>query len=193
MSNVWFGAVFVPPREAFARAGGDRRALQPVRILPFARYPRYFFAERVETIRDSADFARKLASRRFRKRTAFVRRASLDPAPGRVLSVHETANTARIEVETAGRAFLVISVTPHKYWRIAIDGESVEPIVTNVGYQGVIVPTAGRHIIEMRYRNPLIGIGTAISVAALLVLAVMCWWSGGPFGRQLSAKAPHLH
>jgi hypothetical protein len=44
-------------------------------------------------------------------------------------------------------------------------------VSTNIGYQGVIVPTAGRHVIEMRYRNPLIIAGGAISIAALLALA----------------------
>ena len=45
-------------------------------------------------------------------------------------------------------------------------------MVTNIGYQGVEVP-AGRHIVEMRYRNPLISAGAAISAATLLALAIV--------------------
>ncbi|HEY0370871.1 MAG TPA: hypothetical protein VGD79_02660, partial [Thermoanaerobaculia bacterium] len=67
--------------------------------------------------------------------------------------------------------FLVISVTPHKYWTIAIDGREASAIVTNVGFQGVVVPAAGNHVVAMRYRNPLIAAGAAISAAALLALA----------------------
>jgi len=37
----------------------------------------------------------------------------------------------------------------------------------------VVVPDAGRHVVEMRYRNPLIAIGAAISLVALLALATV--------------------
>jgi hypothetical protein len=171
MSNVWYRAVFREPREAFAEARGDLRVLQPVGLLALPRYPRYFFAERLEPIADRADFVRKLGSGRFPKGTAFVRGASFAPGAGRVTRVRETVNSARIEAETAGRAFLVISVTPHKYWRITIDGREAQAVITNVGYQGVVVPSAGRHVIEMRYRNPLFVTGGAISLVTLLVLA----------------------
>jgi hypothetical protein len=36
----------------------------------------------------------------------------------------------------------------------------------------VAVP-AGRHLVEMRYRNPLIAIGAAISLAALAAVAFL--------------------
>jgi hypothetical protein len=173
MSNVWYRAVFRDPREAFAEAHGDRRLIQPVGILALEQYPRFYFADRVEPIADRKDFVRKLASGRFGKRTAFVRAVPFAPAPGRVLRASQTANTARIDVETRGRAFLVISITPHKYWRIAIDGRPAGAVVTNVGYQGVVIPDAGRHTVAMRYRNPLIAIGGAISIAALIGLALL--------------------
>jgi hypothetical protein len=173
MSNAWYRTRFRDPREAFAEARGDRRDVQPVVILPFAKYPRYFFANRVETIADRADFVRRLAKPTYVKGTALVVGPSFAPAAGRVLHVRETSNTARIEVETAGRAFLVISVTPHKYWSITIDGVETPPIATNIGYQGVVVPAAGNHVVEMRYRNPLFATGGAISVAALLALVLL--------------------
>jgi hypothetical protein len=173
MSNVWYRAVFRDPGEAFAQAHGDRRVMQPVGILALAKYPRFYFADRVEPIADRKDFVRKLASARFGKRTAFVRGASFAPAPGNVLGASQTANTARIDVETRGRAFLVISITPHKYWHVTIDGRPADAVVTNVGYQGVVIPEAGRHTVAMRYRNPLIAIGGAISIAALIALALL--------------------
>jgi uncharacterized membrane protein YfhO len=63
-----------------------------------------------------------------------------------------------------------MSVTPHKYWTITIDGRPTDAVVTNIGFQGVNVP-AGRHVVEMRYRNTLIPVAAAISAAALLALA----------------------
>jgi hypothetical protein len=172
MSNVWYRTAFNVPDEAFAAARGQLRDVQPVQLLPFQQYPRYSFAETVESIRGRDDFVRKLASGRFGKRTAFVSGAAFAPAAGRVQRVRETANTARVDVETAGRAFLVISVTPHKYWRVTVDGAEVPAMVTNIGYQGIVVPGAGRHVVEMRYRNPLVPAGAAISLVTLLALSL---------------------
>lgn len=105
-----------------------------------------------------------------------VRLIHLPPSPryslnaGSVRGVHETPNTARIEVEATARAFLYMSVTPHKYWQVTVDGQRVQPVVTNIAFQGVHVP-AGRHRVEMRYRNPLFAAGGAISLVTLLFLA----------------------
>lgn len=179
MSNVWYRAVFRVPAEAFGEARGDLRAVQPVGILALEHTPRYFFAEQMEPISGRDDFVRKVSSRRFGKRTVFVEGDTFPPAPGRVLRTRETANTARIEIETAGRSFLYISVTPHRYWTITIDGREAPAVVANVGYQGVVVPSAGRHIVEMRYRNPLFAVGGAITLAALVLLGLLAARNGG--------------
>ncbi|HET8772882.1 MAG TPA: hypothetical protein VFP80_03790, partial [Thermoanaerobaculia bacterium] len=200
MANARFLGSYDDPQRALARVNGDRKTVQPVRIVPLGDNPRYFFAERVEPIRDVRDFAGKLATARSTRGVAYVsvlpasrgqraeRRGQKpdDPRPllrsalralpsgsrrSAVLDVRETANTARIEADTSGPAFLVISVTPHKYWTIAVDGRAATAVVTNVGFQGVVIPGPGHHVVEMRYRNPLIPIGAAISAAALLALA----------------------
>ena len=75
------------------------------------------------------------------------------------------------------RGFLVMSVTPHKYWRITIDGKRVEPVITNIGYQGVIVP-AGRHRVAMRYRNDLAANALIVSIAVTILLLAAAAWSG---------------
>jgi hypothetical protein len=109
-----------------------------------------------------------------------VRLIDLPPSPryslsaGFVRGVHETPNTARIEVEATGRAFLFMSVTPHKYWQVTIDGQRVQPVVASIGFQGVHVPV-GHHRVEMRYRNPLFAIGGAISLVTLLALLFLAW------------------
>jgi len=174
MSNAWYCAVYVPGEEAFARARGDRRTLQPVRLLDLDPHPRYYFAEQVETIRDANDFVAKVSSAKYPDRTAFIaggRRPAV--GEGTVSRFSETSNTARIEVRTAGPAFLVMSVTPHKYWRTTVDGHETRAIVTNVGYQGVVIPNAGRHVVEMHYRNPLILIGGLMSLLTALLLAIL--------------------
>jgi hypothetical protein len=175
MSNAWFAAVNADPTEAYARAHGNAKLLQPVKLIELEHAPRYSFADHVEPIRNSTDFVEKLSSGKFSPNTAFVRGLTpaspgSDPTPGVVRHVEETPNTARLEVETRGRAFLVMSVTPHKYWTITVDGAEVPAVVTNLGYQGVVIPTAGRHTVAMRYHNPLFAVGGAVSLATLLGL-----------------------
>jgi hypothetical protein len=173
MSNAWYCAVFVPGEEAFVRAQGNGRLVQPVRLIELERHPRYYFAKRVET---AEAFVAKVSSAKDPDRTAYVSGPRFEPAPGRVTRFSETANTARIDVETTGRAFLVMSVTPQKYWHVTIDGREKPAVVTNIGYQGVVVPSAGRHVVEMTYRNPLIAIGGAISLLTAIALAAAVWW-----------------
>jgi uncharacterized membrane protein YfhO len=128
--------------------------------------------------RDVDEFVRKLTAGGHSREVAFVGSGAFGPAHGVVRTVQEWTNGARIDVAAAGRAFLVMSVTPHRYWRVTVDGKPVQSVVTNIGYQGVAIP-AGRHIVEMRYRNPLIAIGGAISIAALAaVVFVFCRMRG---------------
>jgi hypothetical protein len=170
MANTCAMAIREDPATAFARAKGDRREVEPVRLVSLDPIPRYSLAEAVETMQSDADFVEKVASQRYPLRTAFVRGPRFTPAAGIVREVRETPNTARIELETAGPSFLMMSVTPHKYWRVDVDGKPVEAMVTNIGFQGVTIPAAGKHIVEMRYRNPLFAAGGAISVVTLAAL-----------------------
>ena len=169
MSNVRYVAHYRPPSQAFAEAGADPDRLDPIRFTERAPQPRYYFASAVETARDRQEFVSRLSAGGHDPRTAFIAGAPFVPAAGRVLRASDGANHARIEVETAGTAFLVMSVTAHKYWSVSIDGAEARSVVTNLGYQGVVVPQ-GRHVVEMRYRNLLIAAGGAISLATLLAL-----------------------
>ena len=174
MSNAWYRGVHRDFDEERKRIDGDFKRALPVRFVEGTHHPRYYFADQIVQIRDRKDFVEKLTTNRYSDRVAFVRRPSFVPGRGEIRSVRETANTAAIEVTARGRSFLVMSVTPHKYWRVTMDGRPVQPLVTNIGYQGMIVPE-GRHRIEMRYRNRMIEIGAPISAAAagLLILGAV--------------------
>lgn len=169
MSNIRYVGLFRPLEPEIARAGGDVRAIRPTRFVEGAQHPRYYFATEIVSASTRDEFVDKVASGRHAKQAAFIDGPSFAPAAARVLRWTETANTATIEVEAAGDAFLVMSVTPHKYWLVTIDGVEVPSIITNRGYQGVLVPR-GRHVVAMRYHNPLIDAGGAISIAALVAL-----------------------
>jgi uncharacterized membrane protein YfhO len=72
-----------------------------------------------------------------------------------------------------------MSVTAHRYWSATIDGRPAPLVLTNVAYQGLVVP-AGDHVIEMRYRNPMIWVGAAITMLALIALAITMRASPAP-------------
>ncbi len=169
MSNIRYVGIYRRPEEALARANGVMRDVQPVKFVEGPHHPRYYFASAMDVARTPDEFVRKLSAKRYDRQVAFVGSGAFAPARGVVRHVDERPNGARLEVEASGPAFLVMSVTPHKYWRITIDGRPAAAVVTNLGYQGVAVP-GGRHVVAMRYRNPLIVVGGAVTMITLLAL-----------------------
>ena len=153
----------------------DARHARPVEIAPSAlRISRYSFAGRLERVPDVGGFRFTVERNAADPSVAYIDADPFLPAKGRVTAFHETANTATIDVLTEGRAYLVASITGHRYWSATIDGRPATLLATNLAFQGLVVPP-GPHRIEMRYRNPLVSIGAAISVltlAALLFVSV---------------------
>lgn len=149
----------------------DPAHFTPVVATPIATNPRYAFASRMERIDSNDELGPAIESHRPEGVVAFVNAETFPPASGEVVSAHESANAVRLDVRASGRAFLVLSVTGHKYWRATLDSQNVPLIPTNVAFQGVVVP-AGAHTIELRYRNPLIAVGGTITLLTLLALAV---------------------
>jgi hypothetical protein len=169
MSNAWYRAVYRDFDREKKRNRGNFKESLPIAFLEGPHYPRYYFADQVVTIRDRDDFVKQLTTSTFSSAVAFVQRPSFVPAAGVVRHVTETANTATLDVESAGQGLLVMSVTPHKYWNISVDGARVPAIVTNIAYQSIIL-TPGRHRVVMDYRNELVRIGMLISLVTAAVL-----------------------
>ncbi|MEA2235490.1 MAG: hypothetical protein QOC81_214 [Thermoanaerobaculia bacterium] len=127
---------------------------------------RYYFAGQLVSLKRIWEPAR------WSRRVAFVD-APFQPAPGQILSVHESPNAIDLDVVCEGDAPLVLSVTAHRYWRATIDGAPAQLISANVGFQAVTVPR-GRHHVSLRYRNPLVvicGIVSLLSAAVLVFIA----------------------
>ena len=172
MSNAWYRGTYRNFEEERKRNRGDFKKSLPIAFLEGRHYPRYYFADQVVTIRDRDDFVKKLSQNSYSSGVAFVKQPGFVPARGTVLRAVETANTASLDVESFGQGFLVMSITPHKYWRIVVDGHEVPAIVTNIGYQGIIV-TPGRHRVQMYYRNELARVGMLISLVTVALLGAI--------------------
>ena len=171
MANVRFRGEYKPFDEERKRVNRNLKRAEAIRYTDVGIHPRYYFADQMVTIRDRHEFVTKLSHGDYSEAVAFVGIPSFVPARGVVQGVRETHNTATLDVESHGRGFLVMSVTPNKYWRVTIDGRPAEPVVTNIGFQGVVVPE-GRHRVAMRYRNTLAANGLRVSIAATLLLLV---------------------
>ena len=170
MSNAWYRGIYKSFEEEKKRVGGHMEKAEAIQFIETAHQPRYYFADQLLTIASRKDFVRHLTSGSFSSNVAFVAAPAFVPARGVVHSWRETANTATLDVESLGaKGFLVMSVTPHKYWRITLDGQPIDAVVTNIGFQGIPVP-AGRHRVEMTYRNSLAAGGAKISIAAAILL-----------------------
>jgi hypothetical protein len=170
MSNVHYRTRFRSFAGETARTAGDWHQRQPVDFVPTDPYPRYYFADHVEPIGGKYDFVWNLVHRTWSRRTAFVAGPPIPVAAGEVLGSEQGWNWIRLHVRAAGDAFLVISVTPHKYWQATIDGTPAALTAVNLGYQGLRVP-AGEHRVALTYRNPLVVAGGIVTVLAMATLA----------------------
>jgi len=141
---------------------------QPIEIVE-TDYPRYYFADAMERAETAMDVRARIDRNRAAQNVAFVDLEPFAPAPGTVTKVEEWNNGARLTTRTFGRALLVMSVTGHKYWSATIDGRPAALLPADIAYQAIVVP-AGEHVIEMRYRNPLILVGAIVSLLALTAL-----------------------
>jgi hypothetical protein len=169
MSNVAWVVQYRPFDGEKARIKGNFKKSRPVDFMPQDPSPRYYFASRLIEARDADAMIRKILKGDWCRDCAYVAKGAGTQAKGRVVSARETANSARIEVESAGAGFLVMSVTPHKYWTGKLDGHSIPIETANVAYQGVRVP-AGRHVVEVEYRNTLVVRAATLSAVVLLGL-----------------------
>jgi hypothetical protein len=169
MSNIRYRGIYKPFDEERTRVKKNMKRAEAIEFIDVGHHPRYYFADQMVTIRDRHDFVRKLTAGSYSDAVAFVPAKAFVPSRGVVRGMRETHNTATIDVESFGRGFLVMSVTTDKYWTITVGGKAVKPLVTNIAYQGVEVP-AGRHRVEMRYRNTLAANGAKISIAAAVLL-----------------------
>ncbi|MGK2858983.1 MAG: YfhO family protein, partial [Thermoanaerobaculia bacterium] len=168
MSNARWVALFSREEARVLGPGDDPSRARPVDLVDLGDNPRYFLASGIVEAPDVAAFVERVSERESVRGIAFVERDAFAPAGGLVESIEESANRARVSVNTGGEALLVASVTAHKYWKATVDGAPAPIRQVNVAYQGVVVPE-GRHIVEFRYRNPLVAAGLGVSALALLL------------------------
>ncbi|MBN1490699.1 MAG: YfhO family protein [Phycisphaerae bacterium] len=97
--------------------------------------------------------------------------AASEPAAGDVEIVHETLQRLAADVRRTQAEVLVFNESHDPGWRAWIDGEPAEILRANAVVQAVAVP-AGAHRVEFRYWPQALTAGLALSLAALVGLAL---------------------
>jgi hypothetical protein len=98
---------------------------------------------------------------------------------GSATYVQEGPQAARVEVESATPAIVLVRNTFDSHWSATVDGRSAPVLVADSFLQAVPVP-AGRHTIRLSYDDPTIGyglLGSAVSIA--LLLGIAAWLLAG--------------
>ena len=95
-------------------------------------------------------------------------------ATARILSSPFTAQRGEIEVDAQDRSLVVISQAYYPAWRAFLDGQPAPIWRANYAFQAAETP-AGRHHLQIVYRDSFFVVGVAVSAAALLMCLVTCW------------------
>jgi hypothetical protein len=76
---------------------------------------------------------------------------------------------AQIEVDVSAPAVILVRNVFDPTWHVTVDGRPAPLLAVDSVVQGVAVP-AGRHTIDLRYDDPTVGLGMAVSLVTLVVL-----------------------
>jgi hypothetical protein len=78
----------------------------------------------------------------------------------------------RVTVDTPDPVMLLVRTSFDPNWRADVDGHSAPVLRADYFLQAVAVP-AGHHVVELRYRDPTIGIGLLVSALSLVTVVVV--------------------
>jgi hypothetical protein len=95
-------------------------------------------------------------------------------SPVKIAATHFAAQHLEATVTATAPALVVIAQTFYHPWHAYVDGQRVELLRANVGFQAVAVP-AGTHELKLIYEDRRFVFGAIISLATLLVCLV-AWW-----------------
>jgi len=99
-------------------------------------------------------------------------REAVYPRPPEPLELTDRGGWLRMRYRSASRAFFVVAATFDDGWRAEVDGQAVPVLVTAACQIGLELPE-GEHVLELRYRDPLVGVGAGISLLSLAVTGLL--------------------
>jgi hypothetical protein len=161
------------PEQWAEEAAHDRTAL-PVRPIPNPyRLPRYRFVPQVgyQDSFGSALYLSRHEGYEVQRHEHVVREGETPgevfyPVPPQPLQLRDEGGRIRLRYRAAQKAFFVVATTWDEGWRASVDGAPVRSYLTGMCQIGAELP-AGEHDFLLEYRDPLVGIGAALSLLTL--------------------------
>ncbi len=83
----------------------------------------------------------------------------------RLLEVVDSGGRIQVRYRSTERAFFVAATTFDRGWRASVEGRRIETYPTAACQIGIALP-AGEHRLVLRYREPWVGLGAAVSLLA---------------------------
>ena len=109
----------------------------------------------------------------------------------KIYNFTENSETVSIEFETDRKSFLVYSNTYYPGWKAKLDGEEVPVYMADSYVKGVIVPSAGKHLLKMEYKPKSFYIGAALTGTAAIILlfylSIFAWVNRSRFNFSLTS------
>jgi hypothetical protein len=175
------GAILVrkTPEQWAQDLAHDRTAL-PVRPVPNPyRLPRYRFVPQVgyQDSFGSALYLSRHEGYEVQRHEHVVREGETPgevfyPVPPQPLQLRDDGGRIRLRYRAPQKAFFVVATTWDDGWRASVDGAPVRSYLTGMCQIGVELP-AGEHQLLLEYRDPLVGVGAAVSLLTLAGLAAV--------------------
>jgi uncharacterized membrane protein YfhO len=85
-----------------------------------------------------------------------------------------TRHRIRTEVDASDPATMVVAQSYYRAWKASVDGRPAPVVPANLAFQAIPIP-AGRHQVELAYRDNYFRAGSAISLTTLAGLA-LAWF-----------------
>lgn len=86
---------------------------------------------------------------------------------------HENLIKGSIQINRA--KLLSFSIPYDKGWTAVVNGKTVKPLLTNIGFTGLLLEP-GQHTIELRFSPPYVGFGFIVSLLSILLFAGLYWF-----------------
>jgi hypothetical protein len=97
--------------------------------------------------------------------------------PPRLLDIADRGGRIEARYQSLEGAFLVAAMTFDPGWTASVEGRPVAIYPTAACQVGVELP-AGEHRLVLQYRDPLVGLGAGVTLAALASGAAALLWTG---------------
>lgn len=120
--------------------------------------------------KDSSLFDCVISDDTYKNNECWVRASDSKNMQLKINNFTENPGAMSVEFETDRKGFFVYSNTYYPGWEARLDGKEVPVYMADSYVKGVVVPTGGKHTLEMEYKPKSFYLGVAITFGSSLFL-----------------------